>query len=157
MAIADLLEEEDINLASLGIELEKASYAYETQGECYYVLEDGTFPFWVRVKSDPKFIILWSYMDVNDDVTEQQMLEFSNRTNRSLILPTTFIARKDEYAEGESGHRLQADWAIIYRDGLITSQFIRMCRIFSDSMFKIQDEIDEHHKYLRPVRTSRIP
>jgi hypothetical protein len=146
MTIDTLIEEQDVTLATLSVELERATIANMARDEhSLYVNEPGMFPFWVSVREGVKFVLLHSYLDFVPELDEAERLEFCDRVNHELYLPTFHVRRLEREGEADS-YRLEGNYPIYYRDGLLSSHFIRLCRLFSDGMKRVEAEFDPEHE-----------
>lgn len=68
MSIDTIIEEENVNLATLAVELERATIANQTRGDqSLYVSEPGMFPFWVEIREGIRCILLHSYLEFVPD------------------------------------------------------------------------------------------
>ncbi|MFC7411854.1 YbjN domain-containing protein [Hydrogenophaga atypica] len=150
MSLDTLIEEKNVNIISLSLELEKATIAYEmTDEKTIYVREIGMFPFWIYLRENTRFITLSTYLEWAPDVPEMERLAFCNRVNEQLILPSVYMRTVDD--EGVTVTRFTAAYPIYYRDGLLVSQFIRLCRRFADAIREIQAEFDPAHEVLQAL------
>jgi hypothetical protein len=146
MTIDTLIEEQDVTLATLSVELERATIANQARDEhSLYVNEPGMFPFWVSVREGVKFVLLHSYLDFVPELDEAERLEFCDRVNHELYLPAFHVRRLEREGEADS-YRLEGNYPIYYRDGLLSSHFIRLCRLFSDGMKRVEAEFDPEHE-----------
>lgn len=130
--MSTFLEEKEVSLVSLSLELEMAALEHTVQDNVnLYVNEEGTFPFWIRLYPDSHMMSFSTYVDFDDRVKGLDRLRFCNLFNESKLAPSVHVAK----------NRLYADYAMSYRDGLIRSQFIRMCRSFSSGAGQVQEKL----------------
>ena len=126
------LEEKTITLVTLSLELEQATIAHTLQhNHQIYVHENGMFPFWIKLHPQTFLIALGTYLDADAAVPVERHHALCNRLNSESFLPAVHIHEQ----------RLYADHAIYYRDGLIRSQFIRLCRLFAHGMERVRGEV----------------
>lgn len=153
MSIDTLIEEQDVTLATLSVELERATIANQARSDhSLYVNEPGMFPFWVEIREGVRFVLLHSYLDFVPELDEAERLEFCDRVNQQLYLPTVLVRRIEREGEDEGdSFRLVGNYPIYYRDGLLSSHFIRLCRLFSDGMKRIEAEFDPEHERVKEL------
>jgi len=145
-----LLEEKDVNIVTLSLELEKATMEYEQRSDLtLYVHEEGMFPFWINLHKTPPFLLLTTYLNWTPDVPDEKRLALCNRINERLFLPSVYLHTLQR--EDGTITRFTASYPIYYRDGLLVSQFIRLCRQFSAAMMQIRTEFDPEHEILQPL------
>lgn len=151
MALDILIDEEKVSLATLSIELERATISHDMPSESsLYVTEQGMFPFWVSLRASSRFVLLHSYSSFLPNLSHTDRLEFCNRLNERLYLPAFHIYQVDnDEDETEGEFRLVGNYPLFYRDGLLVSQFIRLCRQFSLGMQRIEAEFDPEHVRMR--------
>lgn len=150
MSIDTLIEEKDVNLVRLSLELEKATIECKlSDDEVLYVHEESMFPFWISVHPQPHFLLLNTYLNLVPDVPNEERLAFCNRINERIFMPSVYLRTIER--NGETLQRFTAAYPIYYRDGLLVSQFIRLCRNFSTAMGKIQAEFDPEHEMLQAL------
>ena len=126
------LEEKTITLVTLSLELEQAAIAHTLQdNHQIYVHENGMFPFWIKLHPQTFLIALSTYLDVDAAVPLAQHHALCNQLNSESFLPAVHIHEQ----------RLYADHAIYYRDGLIRSQFIRLCRLFTHGVERVRGAV----------------
>ena len=155
MTISPFIEENDVSLVTLSLELEKATIEHETRPNSLYIQEPGMFPFWVNLHEEPKYILINTYLNFVPTASNEMRLSLCNRINEKLFLPSTYIHTFEH--DGEDEQRFMTAYPIYYRDGLIASHFIRMCRTFSNALKQIQDEFDRENEILEPLgRRSRV-
>jgi hypothetical protein len=84
--------------------------------------------------------LLNTYLTWADSATESQRLAFCNQINETTYLPGAcdHVIERDEGIE----RRLTLGYPIYFRDGLLERQFIRLCRLFSRGVQRIQVEMD---------------
>lgn len=146
-----LIEEQDVTLPTLSLALEGATMEHDATEQSLYVTEAGVFPFWIELHPQPRFILLRTYLEFTEGVSAAQRFEFCNDINLKLFVPS--VAVQPVECEGQPlKHRLLATYPIYYRDGLLTSHFIRLCRAFAYGMEQIQNEFDPGHAVLHPLR-----
>lgn len=147
MALDILIDEEKISLATLSIELERATISHAIPNESsLYVIEQGMFPFWVSLRASSRFVLLHSYSSFLPDLNHADRFEFCNRLNERLFLPSFHIYQvENDEDEADGEFRLVGNYPLFYRDGLLVSQFIRLCRQFSLGMQRIEAEFDPEH------------
>ena len=151
MSLDTLIEEKDLNLVALSLELEKATIECDLRDEhTLYVHEEGMFPFWIHLHESPRFLLLNTYLNWVPDVPDEERLAFCNRINEQMFMPSVYL-RTIERDDGETIQRFTAAYPISYRDGLLVSQFIRLCRKFSAAMGQIQREFDPEHTMLQAL------
>jgi hypothetical protein len=151
MTIDTLIEEQDVTLATLSVELERATIANTDRDEhSLYVNEPGMFPFWVSLRQGVRFVLLHSYLEFVPELDEAERLEFCDRVNQQLYLPAFHVRRIECEGEADS-YRLEGNYPIYYRDGLLSSHFIRLCRLFSDGMKRVEAEFDPEHERVREL------
>lgn len=151
MSIGTIIEEEDVNLATLAVELERATLSNEASGnKSLYVNEHGMFPFWVEIREGMRVILLHSYLEFVPDSDPTDRLELCDRINQELYLPSFHIRHIEREGEPDS-FRLVGNYPIYYRDGLFSSHFIRLCRLFSDGMKRVDTEFDPEHQLLEKL------
>lgn len=151
MTIDTLIEEQDVTLATLSVELERATIANTDRDEhSLYVNEPGMFPFWVSLRQGVRFVLLHSYLEFVPELDEAERLEFCDRVNQQLYLPAFHVRRIEREGEADS-YRLEGNYPIYYRDGLLSSHFIRLCRLFSDGMKRVEAEFDPEHERVREL------
>lgn len=151
MPIDTIIEEKDVTLATLAVELERATMANEAQGDrSLYVSEAGMFPFWVEIREGIRCILLHSYLEFVPDCEHADRLELCDRINQQLYLPA-FHVRHVEREDEPDSFRLVGNYPIYYRDGLFSSHFIRLCRLFSDGMKRVEAEFDPEHQLLQKM------
>lgn len=151
MPIDTIIEEDNVNLPTLAVELERATIANEARGEhSLYVSEPGMFPFWIEIREGIKFILLHSYLEFVPECDEAERLELCDRINQKLYLPAVHVRRVEREGEPDS-FRLVGNYALYYRDGLFSSHFIRLCRLFSDGMKRVETEFDPEHLLLQAI------
>lgn len=138
-----LIEEKDVSLVTLSLELEQAAVEHVLQDNriIYVTSQDVAFPFWLDVAEGSRLICLSTYLDFLSEVETIERLEFCNRVNSTVFLP----------AGRERKGRFYADYAFSYRDGLLRTQFVRLCRFYADSVARIVREFDPNHEILKPV------
>lgn len=138
-----LIEDKDLSLVTLSLELEQATIAHTLQGEkkIYVTAEDVAFPFWLQLYEGPRLIFFSTYTEFGSEVPPAERHAFCNRVNGKLLLP----------AVHEHDGRLYADHAMSYRDGLLRSQFIRMCRFYAEGVESIVRTFDPDHAVLKPL------
>ncbi len=126
------IEQDKVNLVSLSLELEQATmeHTLEDDGRIY-VTENGMFPFWIRVYPGWHLISFRTYLRPEPSFAQADRFIFCNQLNGKLLFPALHVHED----------RLYADHAISYRDGLIRSQFIRMCRAYATAVDEIRDEL----------------
>ena len=130
--MSTFFEEKSITLVALSLELEQAAIAHTVQdNHQIYVHVNGMFPFWIKLHPQTFLIALTTYLDVQATVPIEQHHALCNRLNSQSFLPAVHI----------HDQRLYADHAIYYRDGLIRSQFIRLCRLFTQGVERVRGEI----------------
>lgn len=141
--MSTLIEDKDVSLVTLSLELEQAAIAHSLQGETkiYVSSEDVAFPFWLQLCEGPRLILFTTYAEFDGDVALAERHAFCNRVNGKLLLP----------AAHEHDGRLYADHAMSYRDGLLRSQFIRMCRFYAEGVESIVRTFDPDHAVLKPL------
>lgn len=150
MSLDTLLEEKDVTLVTLSLELEKATIDCDLRDEhSLYVHEEGMFPFWINRHEQPRFLLLNTYLEWVPDVPDEQRLAFCNRINDRLFMPSVYLRTIER--DGERSTRFTASYPIYYRDGLLVSQFIRLCRKFAQAIAQIQAEFDPEHTMLQPL------
>lgn len=146
-----IIEEANVTLATLAVELERAMIANEASGnDSLYVNEPGMFPFWVEIREGARFILLHSYLEFQSECSQSERLEFCDRINLRLYMPSVHVG----HIEGDGApakFRLVGNYPIYYRDGLLTSHFIRLCRLFSDGMKQVVAEFDAEHQFVQPL------
>jgi hypothetical protein len=151
MSIDTLIEEKDLSLVALSLELEKATIDCDLRDEhSIYVHEEGMFPFWINLHEGPRFLLLTTYLEWVPEVPDEERLAFCNRINEQLFMPAVYL-RTIERDDGETIKRFTAAYPISYRDGLLISQFIRLCRKFASAMTQIQNDFDPEHAMLQPL------
>lgn len=151
MAIDTLIEEEDVTLATLSVQLERATIAHQARNEhSLYVSEPGMFPFWVELREGVRFILLHSYLEFLPELEEADRLEFCDRINQQLYLPAFHVRRIESEGEDDS-FRLVGNYPIYYRDGVLSSHFIRLCRQFSEGMKRVEAEFDPEHERVQDL------
>jgi Putative bacterial sensory transduction regulator len=142
----DVINESDISIDGLSIELSRAAISNDIRSEdTLYVHEQGMFPFWVRLMQGQRMVQLHTYLPFKQR-TDDELYAFCNKVNDRLIMPSVSL-HKFERDQGIE-NRMVATYPILYRDGLIRSHLIRACRIFSDAIRQIENEIDSRHRYL---------
>lgn len=130
--MSTFLEEKEVNLVALSLELEQAAIEHTVQDDKrIYVTESGMFPFWLRLYPDPHMLSFSTYLEFDAALAETERHAFCNRLNSKSLLPAIH-AHND---------RLYADYAMSYRDGLIRSQFIRICRTFANGVEHVKQEL----------------
>ena len=150
MSLDTLIEEKDVNLVALSLELEKATIDCDLRDEhTLYVHEEGMFPFWISLHPDPHFLLLNTYLEWVPDVPDEERLAFCNRINERLFMPAVYLRTLER--DGETVKRFTAAYPIYYREGLLVSQFIRLCRKFAAAMTQIQAEFDPEHEMLQAL------
>ena len=151
MSIGTIIEEENVNLATLAVELERATIANQTRGDkSLYVNEPGMFPFWVEIREGIRVILLHSYLEFVPGSDHADRLELCDRINQQLYLPAFHVRCVEREGEPDS-FRLVGNYPIYYRDGLFSSHFIRLCRLFSDGMKRVEAEFDPEHQLLQEL------
>lgn len=151
MPIDTIIEEKDVTLASLAVELERATIANQPRGEeSLYVNEPGMFPFWVEIREGVSFIMLHSYLEFVPELDAAERLAFCDRINQKLYLPS-FHVRHIEREGKPDTFRLVGNYPVYYRDGLFSSHFIRLCRLFSDGMKRVETEFDPEHQLVQDL------
>lgn len=146
-----LIEEQDITLPTLSLALESATMAHSATDHSLYVTEAGLFPFWIELHPGPRFVLLRTYLEFTEGVSAAQRLEFCNDINLKLFVPSVAVLPVEGEGDGLK-HRLLATYPVYYRDGLLTSHFIRLCRAFANGMEQIQDQFDPVNAVLHPLR-----
>ena len=150
VSISALIEENDVSLVTLSLALEQASIEFKTrENNRLYVTEDGYFPFWIEIAKGAHYVFLTSHLEFVEGLSEETKLEFCNQVNARLYIPSANVQVIDR--EGERICRMNTGYPIFYRDGLIPSQFIRLCRLFSEGMKQIVNELDAEHELLQPL------
>lgn len=145
-----LIEEDQVTLVNLSLALEQATIAHESQnGHALYITESGMFPFWVELRPQPRYILLRSYLDFAPGVDTLDRLNFCNDINLRLYVPNVAVQVLE--VDSDTKPRLVATYPIYYRDGVLHSHFIRLCRAFSIGMAQIQSEFDAEHQMLIPI------
>lgn len=151
MSIGTIIEEENVTLATLAVELERATIINEACGDqSLYVNEPGMFPFWVEIRAGIRCILLHSYLEFVPDSEHTDRLELCDRINQELYLPAFHVRCVEREGEPDS-FRLVGNYPIYYRDGLFSSHFIRLCRLFSDGMKRVDTEFDPEHQLLEKL------
>ncbi|PRD63829.1 hypothetical protein [Malikia granosa] len=151
MSLNTIIEEENVNLATLSVELERATIANEPQGnKSLYVGEPGMFPFWIEIHEGIRFILLHSYLEFMPECEHADRLELCERINQKLYLPAFHVRSVQREGEPDS-FRLVGNYPLYYRDGLFSSHFIRLCRLFSDGMKRVEAEFDPEHQLLQKL------
>lgn len=126
------IEQDKVSLVTLSLELEQATMEHTLEdNERIYVSENGMFPFWIRVYPRWQLISFRTYLRPEPSFAQADRYIFCNRLNGELLFPALHV-----YED-----RLYADHAISYRDGLICSQFIRMCRAYVTAVDRIREEL----------------
>ncbi len=142
----DVINESDITIEGLSIELSRAAISNDIRSEdTLYVNEQGMFPFWLRLMQGQRLAQLHTYLMFKQR-TDDELYAFCNIVNDRLIMPSVSL-HKVERDQGTE-NRMVATYPMLYRDGLVRSHLIRNCRMFSDGMQQIQNEIDSRHRYL---------
>jgi hypothetical protein len=108
------------------------------------------FPFWIDIRDGIKFILLHSYLEFVPDSDPAERLELCDRINQELYLPAFHVRQVECEGEPDS-FRLVGNYPLYYRDGLFSSHFIRLCRLFSDGMKRVEAEFDPEHQLLQPL------
>ena len=118
MSIGTIIEEENVNLATLAVELERATIANQTCGEqSLYVSEPGMFPFWVEIREGIRCILLHSYLEFVPDCEHTDRLELCD-PHQPATLPAG-LPRPLRRARGRARQlRLVGNYPVYYRDGL---------------------------------------
>jgi hypothetical protein len=147
-----LIEESDVSLASLSLALERAMIEHiSPDKKSLYIREPGMFPFWVEIHSGPKYILLRTIQDFSDKLDAHERLSLCNDINLKLFVPSVGIRSTKQRKENVTTYLLTAFHPLYYRDGILTSHFIRMCRNFSDGMEQIKEHFDPDQQILIPL------
>ena len=150
MALDILIDETNVTLATLSVELERATISHDVSNESsLYVTESGMFRFWVSLRAGSHFILLQSYVRFVEGLRYTECLDFCNRINERLLIPSFHVYRVESDDDGPEQFRLVGTYPILFRDGLMPSQFIRLCRQFLMGMERIETEFDPEHVRMR--------
>ena len=130
----NFIEENDLTLVNLSVELERAVIGYELQkDESIYVTEDGWFPYWIRVLPKPHHLItLHTFTNFRKNTTLLERLELCNGFNRSQYMVAAYV--KEDY--------IGFNHALTYKDGILRENMIRICRLFSEQIWRGINEFD---------------
>lgn len=83
-----LIEENDVTAVNFSLELERAVIAHkmDKEGEIY-VTEENWFPFWIKIRKEPGYILLTTYTLFRKSADCLKRLELCNDLNgRSYVL-----------------------------------------------------------------------
>ena len=132
MSIDTIIEEKTSILATLAVELERATIANQTRGDqSLYVSEPGMFPFWVDIREGIRCILLHSYLEFVPECEHTDRLELCDRINQQLCRrPSTSAASSARVSPTASA------WSAAIRSTTATAcsraTSSRLCRLFSD-------------------------
>ncbi len=136
-----LIEESDVTSVNLAIELERAVVEHmQEEDESIYVVEDGWFPFWIRVLKDAGYVSFKSHTNFTRSSSHQQRLELCNQLNSQNFLITAYV----------DDDRLIIDYVLNFRDGLLRESFIRSCRQFASNIERGLNKIDLNNEFILP-------
>ena len=141
----NFIEENDVTLATLSCELERAVMQYETREKSLYVNESGMFPFWIHVNDNGDLVGLETYLGFRDTASELDQLKLSNEFNRYAFGITAYAAE----------NKLKIDHIINFRGGLLRETFVRVCRNFALTVHNSIRDHDPNYEIL--LRLSEIP
>lgn len=151
-----VIEEKEVTLARLSVELERATMDHKAEKDAsLYITEDEMFPIWISLRERPKFILLNTYQDMVTGTSQEKLHDICTQINDTYFMPT--VCLRQVQRDGGEITRMMAAHSVYYKDGLILSQFIRICRFFSHSMHRIQTEMDPCHEVLLPPGTNAQP
>jgi hypothetical protein len=140
--MSNFIEETDVTLARLSLLLENAAISHETQQDnALYIDGDLPYRFWVRLSKRSRHVTLSSYIRFQDGITEEQKTMLCARANTEL---SSICAYPME-------NRLCTDFSMSYSDGLIPTQFLRLCRSFAGSTRAIEDDMDPERALIVPM------
>ena len=143
--MSNLIEETNVTPVTLSLELETSVISHELQDdEGIYVIEDGFFPFWIRILKNCGFVGFNTHISFRESATYLEKLELSNRFNKMNYMLTTYV--NDE--------KLIIDHVLCYRSGLLKETFIRGCRQYSHAISHSIFEIDPEYLVLKPLGES---
>ena len=136
-----LIEENDVTPVNLAIELERAVIRHRLDEDgSIYVHEDGWFPFWLHVLPGAGLLLLKTYTYFKRTTTTAQRLEVCNELNRGNYLIAAYVVKS----------RLQVDYALNYRDGLLRETLVRTCRTFAHNLGHGLAQVDPDNDLLLP-------
>jgi hypothetical protein len=99
MALDILIDEDNVTLATLSVELERATISHDAPNDSsLYVTEPGMFPFWVSLRAGSRFVLLQSYVNFVPGLSQAERLEFCNRINERLYMPSFHVYRVENDA-----------------------------------------------------------
>ena len=102
------------------------------------------------IREGIRCILLHSYLEFVPDCEHTDRLELCDRINQQLYLPAFHVRCVEREGEPDS-FRLVGNYPVYYRDGLFSSHFIRLCRLFSDGMKRVEAEFDPEHQLLQEM------
>ena len=122
-----LIEEKDVTPVNLSVELERAVIAHRLEeNESLYVIEDGWFPFWIRVNRNGGLVNFRTFTNFRRATGRLDILEICNRLNREHYMITAYVEQD----------RICFDHVLNFRNGLLRETFVRGCRQFIASIDK---------------------
>lgn len=140
--MSNLIEESDVTPVNLSLHLELAVIEHKLEDDHgIYVTEDNFFPFWIRVLKNFGFVGLTTYIIFRKSSTHLQRLELANKFNCKNWIGTAYV----------DDDRLKIDHVLSYRDGLLTENFIRICRQYTGAIRESLAAFDPDYKILRPL------
>ncbi|MDD5030665.1 MAG: YbjN domain-containing protein [Rhodoferax sp.] len=139
--MSDLIEEKDVTAVNLAIELERAVIGYTLENDkSIYVTEDGWFPHWVQVYKGSGCVVFKTHSYFKKSTSQLHRMQLCNELNSQFCLITAYV----------EGNRLNIDYALNFRGGLLRETFIRVCRQFSSNIERGLDKVDAVNDYVLP-------
>lgn len=131
----------EITPRAISAVLDESVIDHEIQSDEAIYVTGLAFNFWIRFEAERSLIILSTYWEFKDEVTEVEKLRCINTLNLDLLML--------QFSMGEPGNRLSGHYSFPVCPGLDRRQFLRASRMFAD-IFRSAVTASEQARLLQP-------
>ena len=129
-----LIPEIEVSFETLESILKDSAIDYERSDNDNIYITTFAFNFWISIDTNRNFIRFYSYWPIAENSSVEKILELVNTYNESLILV--------QFSLAEDCQRIDGQYIMTYRDGLIRTQLLRMTRLFSEVFHRAVEHED---------------
>jgi hypothetical protein len=121
--------------------LDESVIDHAIQGDEAIYVTGLAFNFWIRLEAERSLLILSTYWEFMDDITEIEKLRCINTLNLDLLMI--------QFSIGEPGNRLSGHYSLPACPGFDRRQFLRATRMFAD-IFRSAVTSSEQARLIQP-------